>query len=552
MKKFLVACLSIILSAVVFVPHRGAYSQESQKARRPYIDGEVIIKLKASVTDFPDLGQIPEQILRANARMVEPLTRRPRGPQLVHLDGELSVEEAVRRARLDPRVEYAEPNYFMYTNDTTPNDPLLDQMWGLSNTACTGCSNDWSKPDISALRAWDLTTGANDIVVGVIDTGIDVSHPDLAPNIWVNPGEIPDNKNDDDGNGYVDDINGWNFADDSNDVFVRPEFDTHATHVAGIIGAAGNNNRGVVGVAWNVKIVSLKFLTGSQGSGSTSNAVRAIEYAIDLKNRGVSLHVLNASWGGPGNSTALRDAVFAAGEAGILFVASAGNEANFVDETPSYPGAWSSDMSNVISVAAMSATDSLANFSNYGHNRVSVAAPGVDIWSTLPNNNYGPRQGTSMAAPFVSGIAALVYSLDRSLSPAEVKHRIISTSEPTPSVVNKVRGSGRVNAYNALTNQLVPPGRPVIVRAEIKKKKITIEGYGFLNGSSILEVDGQPFAGTEYDTSYELANGTLTRLVISPGKKPIKKAFPKNELVPITIFNQTTGERSERFQAARF
>jgi subtilisin family serine protease len=305
-------------------------------------------------------------------------------------------------------------------------------------------------------------------------------------------------------------------------------------------------------VAWNVKIVSLKFLTGSQGSGSTSNAVKAIEYAIELKNRGESLHVLNASWGGPGSSTALRDAIFAAGEAGILFVASAGNEGNFADEIPSFPGAWSSDMSNVISVAAMNAGDSFANFSNYGHTRVSVAAPGVDIWSTLPNNNYGPRQGTSLAAPFVSGIAALVYSLDRSLTPAEVKHRIMSTTEPTPSVVNKVRSSGRVNAYNALTNQVVPPGRPVIVRAEVKKKKITIEGYGFLNGSSILEVDGQPFAGTQYDISYELSNGTLTRLVINPGKKPIKKAFPKNELVPITILNQSTGERSARFQAARF
>jgi hypothetical protein len=128
----------------------------------------------------------------------------------------------------------------------------------------------------------------------------------------------------------------------------------------------------------------------------------------------------------------------------------------------------------------------------------------------------------------------------------------MSTTEPTPSVVNKVRSSGRVNAYNALTNQVVPPGRPVIVRAEVKKKKITIEGYGFLNGSSILEVDGQPFAGTQYDISYELSNGTLTRLVINPGKKPIKKAFPKNELVPITILNQSTGERSARFQAARF
>ncbi len=459
MKKFLAACLSIILSAVVFIPQRGAYSQESQKNRRPYVDGEVIIKLREDVADIPDLAQIPEQILRAGGQGVESLTEHPRGAQLVRLGGKMTVEEAVRRAQLDPRVEYAEPNYSFYTSDTTPNDEHFSQMWGLRNTGCNGCSSDYSRPDVDATRAWDITTGSDDIVVGIIDTGIDVSHPDLAPNIWVNPGEIAGNNNDDDGNGYVDDINGWNFADNNNDVFVNPTFDTHATHVAGIIGAAGNNNRGVVGVAWNVKMVSLKFLTGSNGSGSTANAIKAIDYAIALKNRGVNLHVINASWGGPGNSITLREAIVRAGEAGILFVASAGNEGEFVDETPSFPGSWSSELSNVISVAALNAADSLADFSNYGHTRVSVAAPGVEILSTVPGD-YGQRQGTSMAAPFVSGIAVLVYSLDGSLSPAAVKQRIISTAEPTPAALNMVLSSGRANAYNAVTNQMVPPRRP--------------------------------------------------------------------------------------------
>lgn len=552
MKKFLAASLSVILSAIVFIPQQGAYSQGSKKIQRLYADGEVIIKLKESIADFPDLAQIPEQILKAGGQGVEPLTEHPRGAQLVRLNGTLSVEEAVRRANLDPRVEYAEPNYLVHTSDTTPNDPLLNQMWGLRNTFCTGCNADYSRPDVDALRAWDLTTGASDIVVGIIDTGIDVSHPDLSPNIWVNPGEIAGNNNDDDGNGYVDDINGWNFADDSNDVFINPTFDTHATHVAGIIGAAGNNNRGVVGVAWNVKLVSLKFLTGSGGSGSTANAIKAIDYAIALKNRGVRLHVINASWGGPGNSISLREAIVRAGQAGILFVASSGNEGEFVDETPSFPGAWSSELSNVISVAALNPADSLADFSNYGHTRVSVAAPGVEIWSTIPNDGYGPRQGTSMAAPFVSGIAALVYSLDGSLSPAEVKQRIISTAEPTPAALNKVLSSGRASAYNAVANQVVPPRRPTVVRVEITKKKVTIEGYGFLNASSVVEVDGKPLAGTQYDVSYELSNGTMTRLVVSPGKKPIKKAFPKGREVDITVFNQTTGERSARFPAIRF
>jgi subtilisin family serine protease len=551
MKKYAVLCVCLALFSLFIVPHKTAFSQSREATKRSYVEGEIIVKLKANVEPISD-EQIPEQILGVRGTRSQSLSRRATNNiSRIHLDGDISVEEAVARAKADPRVEYAEPDYLVYATDTTPNDTYFTSLWGMSNRPCPAC-DDSSRADIGATRAWDITTGSDDLVVGVVDTGIDLSHPDLAPNAWINPREIADNNIDDDGNGYVDDVNGWSFYDDSKEVYKAYSEDLHGTHVAGTIGAVGNNAIGVAGVAWHVKLMSLKFLGGKDGKGSTGDAVSAINYAIDQKKRGVNIRVLNASWGGGGDSMALHEAISEAGEAGISFVCAAGNDGEDGDFSDHFPAGYSRDLSSCVSVAAIDSFDDLASFSNYGHSSVSVAAPGYQILSTAPGGAYAALSGTSMASPHVAGIAALLLSKEPSLTPAEVKRRIISTAAPTPALVSKAVSSGRVNAFDVLTNRVAPAASPRIVNVKINKKSLMIDGLGFLSNSSVIEVNGVAIPGINYDSSYSLANGTITRLSIEMGKKGIKKTFPKGEFMSLTVYNSTTGERSEQFSTARF
>ncbi|HXG92883.1 MAG TPA: S8 family peptidase [Blastocatellia bacterium] len=555
MKKFLVVCLCLVISSFAFTPHGNVYSRPREQPRPLYVEDEILIKVKDDAAQFELPEQIAEEILPARGAQVEPITKRQQIlPGLIRfkLNGQMTVEEAVQRAKADPRVEYAEPDYLLYANDTQPNDPYFKDMWGLSSVGCLLCQNNQTNPNINATRAWDITTGSSDVVVAVLDTGVDVAHEDLAANIWTNPNEIAGNGLDDDGDGFIDDVNGWNFYDDDKGVFKKASDDSHGTHVAGIIGAEGNNGIGVTGVAWHVRLMSLKFLGGSKGSGSTADAVAGINYAIEQRKRGVNVRVINASWGGGGYSQSLRDAIAAAGQAGILFVCAAGNDGEDVDQTPDYPAAYSKELSNTISVAAIDANDAIASFSNYGHGTVSVAAPGQSIISTLPGNSYGNFSGTSMATPFVSGVAALLWSREPQLTPAEVKQRIVSTAEPTIALASRILSSGRVNAYNALTNAAPQPHRPEIASVSITKKDVTIDGLGFINGSAIIEVNGVPLSSISYDDSYALANGTLTRLSVYLGKKTIRRMFPKGEQETFTIYNPTTGERSAQFKWARY
>ena len=551
MKTFSVLCVCLALVSLLVAPHKVAYSQAREVTGQSFVEDEIIVKLKENVEPISD-EQMPEEILKVKGARTEPLSRSmPGSIRRVHLDGNISVQEAVQRAKADPRVEYAEPDYLLYATGTTPNDTHFGRLWGMLNLTCFSCDTA-SPPDIGATRAWDITTGSDDLVVGVIDTGIDLSHPDLAANAWVNRGEIQGNGLDDDGNGYIDDVNGWSFYDDGKEVYKSYSEDLHGTHVAGTIGAVGNNATGVTGVAWHVKLMSLKFLGGKQGKGSTSDAVEAINYAIDQKNRGVNIRVLNASWGGGGDSMALREAVGRAGQAGIVFVCAAGNDSLDVDSNDEFPAGYARDLSSCISVAAIDSSDTLASFSNYGHGSVSVAAPGYQIWSTVPDRGYASISGTSMASPHVAGVAALLLSKEPSLTPGEVKQRIVSTAEPIPALVSKAVSSGRVNAFDALTNRITPAVKPNIVIVEIGKKSVTIDGFGFLSNSSIVEVNGSPLSGINYDSSYSLANGTITRLTVDMGKKGIKKTFKKGEYVTFTVYNTTTGERSARYSTARF
>ena len=548
--KFLAVCACLSLVSVALIPRSVVYSQQ-REVRPRYADDRIVVKFKTPPS--ADSDPLAEEIVRAPGVKTESLSQIDAGAKLIHLNNSLSVEEAVSRASADARVEYAEPDYFVYATDTVPNDPFFaaGQMWGLSQASCQFCGQ--SAPNIDATRAWDITTGSDDIIAVVLDTGVDLSHEDLAANAWVNPREIAGNGRDDDGNGFVDDVNGWNFHEDTNQTFVSSSEDYHGTHVAGSIGAIGNNGKGVTGVAWHVKLMSVKFLGGPLGKGSTSNAIKGINYAIDMRNRGFNVRVINASWGGGGDSQSLRAAIQAANDAGILFVCAAGNESNNVDDTPSFPSAYAGSFAGTISVAAVDQDGNLASFSNYGHGSVSLAAPGVLIASTYPNNGYANLSGTSMATPYVSGIAVLLWAQDSSLTPAQVKQRIIDTSEPLNSLASQVARSGRASAYAALTNTIAPPQSPVIEgRPSFTKHSVTLDGFGFVNGSSVIEVNGTPLDGITYDGSFALANGTLTRLVAELGKKPLKRAFPIGAQVTVDVMNTATGQRSPQVTTARY
>jgi len=284
-------------------------------------------------------------------------------------------------------IRSADPDYICLPQ-YVPNDTRFSEQWGLHQS---------SDVDIDAVEAWDFTAGNTEIVVGVIDTGVDYGHPDLAANIWINPGEVPDNGIDDDGNGLVDDVRGWDFGDDDNDPM---DTYSHGTHCAGIIAAVGDNGIGVVGVAWKARIMPLKASLGSLGSLPSSAIVDAIHYATRM---GVDL--TSNSYGGPSYFQPMKDAIDEAGAQNILFVASAGNDSEDTDTNPQYPSAYTS--ANIISVAASDREDNLADFSNFGAASVDLAAPGVDILSTVLFGVYGWKSGTSMATPFVAGACAL-------------------------------------------------------------------------------------------------------------------------------------------------
>jgi len=362
---------------------------------------------------------------------------------LLRIRDELTVEEALNEIRRIPSVEYAEPNYILRVDEIFPNDPLFQYQWGLHNVGQLGGIVD---ADIDAPEAWTITTGSDSIVVAIIDTGVDYRHIDLASNMWVNPFEIVNGVDDDD-NGYVDDIYGVDTCNDDGDPM---DDHGHGTAVAGVIAALGNNNLGVAGVSWHIKIMALKF-ADARGSGLTSDAVEAIEYVLDMKNRGVNIKITNNSWGGGGFSRALYDAIAALRSSDILFIASAGNQAQNNDLIPHYPSSY--NLSNIISVAATDDRDGLAWFSNWGQLSVDLSAPGQDIITTLPLDSYGYLSGTSMAAPYVSGAAALILSINPSYNHLELKRLILSSVDEVSSLNDVVRSDGRLNLYMSLVNQ---------------------------------------------------------------------------------------------------
>jgi subtilisin family serine protease len=366
---------------------------------------------------------------------------------------------AIEALKNQPDVLYAEPDYVLHL-DVNPNDPRFTsgELYGLTT--------------IGAPTAWNTTTGTtgnNRIVVGVIDEGIDKNHPDLGANIWTNPAEIAGNGVDDDANGFIDDVNGYNFAGNTGTI----PAENHATHVAGTIGAVGNNNTGVVGVNWQVGLMSLKFIGGT--SGATSDAIRASNYAKQMRDlwlstggvKGANIRVLNNSYGGGGFSQSFLDAITSLNQTGILFVAAAGNAPDSPqpnnDIVPHYPGSY--DLPNVISVAATDSADGLASFSHFGAASVQMGAPGVGILSTTANNTYSFFSGTSMATPHVAGAAALLLAANPNLTVAKLRGLLMFNGDAIGSLAGKTVTGRRLNVANSMQalngNDVTAPGTPI-------------------------------------------------------------------------------------------
>ncbi len=335
-----------------------------------------------------------------------------------------------------PAVTDVERDTEIKITSLTVNDPRGPELYGLTQ--------------LEAQRAWDNgAQGQWGTVVAVLDTGVDINHPDLAPNIWMNPRETA-NGIDDDGNGFIDDISGWDFSDNDSSPL---DPNGHGTHVAGTIGAVADNGLGVVGVAPHTKLLPVRFLDAG-GTGSLFDAVRAISYVTGLKRSGVNVVAINASWGST-DSRVLDAVVREAAAAGILFVAAAGNAASNNDVTPVSPA--NIEAANVISVAATDAAGNLATFSNYGPQTVDVAAPGVGILSTIPGGGYGSLSGTSMAAPHVSGVVAVIASKHPEWSATEIRDAIFSSGDPLTTLSGRIASGRRVNAARAVVGEPAPP-----------------------------------------------------------------------------------------------
>ena len=376
----------------------------------------------------------------------------------------MSVEGALAVFQADTRVMTAEANYRLMLNGI-PNDPRFSSMYGLNNTGQTGGTID---ADIDATEAWNIATGTRRTIVAVIDTGVDYNHQDLAANMWRNTSEIAGDGVDNDGNGYIDDIYGYDFA--NNDA--NPMDDNgHGTHVAGTIGAVGNNGIGTTGVNWNTRIMALKFLA-ADGSGSTSSAISALNYAVRM-----GAHISNNSWGGGGSSSLLSQAISNARNAGHIFVAAAGNSGLNNDTTPNYPSNYTFD--NVVAVAATDSRDVLASFSNYGATTVDIAAPGVGILSTLPNNTYGTFSGTSMATPHVSGALSLIWDQNPTLTYQQVIAKLYSSVDKIAGLSGKVATGGRLNIGNALNGNITNPPPSDVNGAKI----LSSEALGLNSGA---------------------------------------------------------------------
>jgi subtilisin family serine protease len=427
--------VAFALFASMFAGGRASFA----KTDANFVPGELLVQYKDGTSET----QRASARRAVGASKVEQLRAQGNGKgdlELVRFTG-ADVHAAAAKIAADPAVLFAEPNY-IYTTGATATDPYFTNgsLWGMQGGNGSNAAAAWAAGQ----------TGSSNVYVGIIDEGIQYNHPDLQGQVWVNPFDAADGV-DNDGNGYVDDINGWDFDANDNTIYdggTRGSLDDHGTHVSGTIGGKANNGQGVVGVNWNVKLISGKFL-GRRG-GSLAAAVKAVDYFTDLKTRhGMNIVATNNSWGGGGYSQALYDAISRANSAGILFVAAAGNSGTNNDTTASYPSNY--DLPNVIAVAAIDVNGGLASFSQYGKVTVDIGAPGVAVYSTTAYNLYSSYNGTSMATPHVTGAVALYAAAKPGATAAQIKNAILSSAVPTASLTNKTSTGGRLDAFAALS-----------------------------------------------------------------------------------------------------
>jgi subtilisin family serine protease len=416
----------------------------------------VVLPLSAQASDPLSYPHMPDQLLvkflpgtdeatvqAINGSLGGQVALRFRGDRdlrLIRLPEGSNLAEAIDFYHLQPEVDYAEPDH-VYQTQLIPNDTSFNQLWGMHNTGQSGGVVD---ADIDAPEAWDSHTDSPGIVIASLDTGVDKNHEDLVGNIWINPGEIAGNGVDDDNNGFIDDVNGWDFIQNDN----NPADDhSHGSHTMGTSAAKGNNGKGVAGVTWTASIMIVK-VCNQFGSCPSSATIQGIDYSTDNAAR-----VSSNSWGGGGFNQSMKDAIDRADQAGILFSAAAGNNSRNTDLNPFYPASY--DNPNIVSVAAMDRFWNKSGFSNYGATTVDLGAPGSSIYSTTPNNGYGNKSGTSMACPHVTGAIAYIMGFNPTLPHLDYKQIILDAVEPNEAMAGRSVTGGVLNLKKAL--DLTPP-----------------------------------------------------------------------------------------------
>jgi subtilisin family serine protease len=448
--------------------------------RQDYVEGEVLVRFRDRVEKVQEHRAVSSQDLSVIKDFPS-----SKNLYLMRTTAGRDVRQTIKEIEKDADVLYAQPNYIYRLCDNIPNDTYLYLQWAL--------------PKISAPAAWDITTGDTSIVIAVIDSGVKYDHPDLADNMWVNQTEYTGMENvDDDGNGIVDDIHGarWTGSIRNGDPM---DYYGHGTHCAGIIGAQGNNVTGVCGVNWDVRIMALRFITSS--SGTTADAIECINYVIDrYYNYSENIIAASNSWGGYSYDPALYDAIENLLDYGILFIAAAGNDTNDSDYIPMYPAGFY--LPNIISVAATTSADQFAYFSNYGRRSVHISAPGSYIYSTYLSG-YTSLSGTSMATPFVAGLAGLLKSADGTRNWIKIKNLILTGGDDVPVLSETISGR-RINANNSLN----PAGRTLFSRLRPIGPRASA-AYGDALSISALNIQDDAGAGNVDVTINETA-GTIT------------------------------------------
>ncbi len=489
---------------------------EGESQTHASVPGQLVVAFESNVT--PAMRSLLANKFGVKISQYYPQTNMA----LLELQPGMNVDVAAQQWTTLPEVKLAEPN-FLFEKDRVPNDPFLNDQWGLNNIGQIPFFGT-TDADIDAFEGWDISVGSSSVVVAVIDTGIDLNHPDLRDNIYVNTGEIANNGIDDDGNGYIDDVSGWDTANNDND---PTDTDGHGTHVSGIVAAVGDNNFGVTGVSWNTKILPIK---AGDPTFSLAALVGATDVMLTYKSRGVNIVASNNSYGGTAFSGIQFLAAQQATNAGILMVTSAGNSSSNTDFVQHYPSNF--DLPEVISVAASDPDDQLAVFSSFGKQTVDLAAPGVQILSTIPGG-WTYQDGTSMASPMVTGVAAILKALEPSLTALQVKNLILSSVDPVANLAPVVLTGGRLNLRKAI--DALPKGafRGIVYEDINRNGRRDVNEFGIPNARVFVDLDGnglenagEPFAITAGDGTYNIVNfqgaGTYSVVVQPiPGFNPI-------------------------------